>query len=276
MTNTASRAAAAASGLDHIVIYVPTNLDAIEAHWRKQGFAPTVRGYHNVGTMNHLVMLETDYIELLSPNESTNAPRGALLSYPWTSGLAALALRTSDADADYQRCTELGIAMDPPNDFARPVMLAGAAQDARFRVTMVRPEITPGLIIFFCQHKTPHLVWRPECMNHPNGATAIRGVRLTLRGAHRIAEVFAAIARVEPVRNEHGVVFDLGDTLFCLQEASEPAEECAEVTIALQSDKGLAPIARRLPAFPDAVVVDRPLSLAFESSSESDHVRSKS
>ena len=62
--------------LDHAVIGLGTELDAGEACYRRLGFTLTPRGYHSLGSMNHLAVFGTDYLELLA------APAA---SPPWSS-----------------------------------------------------------------------------------------------------------------------------------------------------------------------------------------------
>ena len=49
------------TGVDHAVVLV-RDLDAAEAAWRRIGFAPTPRGRHTLGPMNHCMMFERDYL----------------------------------------------------------------------------------------------------------------------------------------------------------------------------------------------------------------------
>ena len=44
--------------VDHAVINVLTGMDAAVERFRALGFAPTPRGYHPLGSINHLMMFE--------------------------------------------------------------------------------------------------------------------------------------------------------------------------------------------------------------------------
>jgi hypothetical protein len=78
----------------------------------------------------------------------------------------------------------------PVQAFSRPVALSGATQDARFRTTRLDPDkITIGRV-YFCEHLTPELVWRPEWQAHPNGAHAIARVVVATADPQATAVLF--------------------------------------------------------------------------------------
>jgi len=155
--------------IDHAVVAV-RDLDAAAASFAKLGFSLTPRGHHSIGSQNHCIMLASTYIELLAP----------IGTHPWLThyrdfvrrgdGLAAIALRTDDADAAYRVLREQGVAATPPMDLSRPV--DGGV--ARFRLVRIEGVAT----VFVCEHQTPELVWRPEWQRHANGATEVGGVAL--------------------------------------------------------------------------------------------------
>ncbi|MBT7732591.1 MAG: VOC family protein, partial [Rhodospirillaceae bacterium] len=51
--------------LDHVVINVRADMDVAEATFRDLDFTVTPRGYHTLGSINHLMIFETDYLELI-------------------------------------------------------------------------------------------------------------------------------------------------------------------------------------------------------------------
>ena len=51
--------------LDHVVIDVRDRMDEALATFAGLGFQLTPRGHHTLGSMNHLAMFATDYLELL-------------------------------------------------------------------------------------------------------------------------------------------------------------------------------------------------------------------
>lgn len=154
--------------LDHVVIDVKVRLDEAAAQYRTLGFHLTDRGYHTLGSANHLAIFRTNYLELLAMGLPGGNIRQELAPFP--EGLNGLVLVTEDADADCLAVAARGVTMREPESFSRPVELAGGVQDARFRTTHVQTRQVPFGRFYFCQHYTRELVWRPEWQDHPNGA----------------------------------------------------------------------------------------------------------
>ena len=158
--------------IDHAVVAV-RDLDAAATGFRQIGFTLTPRGDHSIGSHNHCIMFGSTYIELLA------APK----PHPWLDyyraflrsgdGLAAIALRTQDADAAYEALRAAGVAAGEPMDLSRPV--DGGL--ARFRLVQIEGVAN----VFVCQHLTPELVWRPEWQRHANGAAELIGAALAAK-----------------------------------------------------------------------------------------------
>jgi hypothetical protein len=156
--------------LDHIVINVRSGLDHAERVFRTLGFALTPRGYHTLGTINHLAMFPDDYLELIGVPEGQEARRPEVGRARL--GLNGLVLRSQDIEATHALLQRAGAAGAPPQSFSRPVKLPdGSTLDARFRTVSAAPTVFPFGRLYFCEHLTPELVWRPELLAHPNGVT---------------------------------------------------------------------------------------------------------
>ncbi|MGH6633269.1 MAG: VOC family protein [Sphingopyxis sp.] len=143
---------------------------------RRIGFTVTDRGVHSGrGTSNHLIVLPDCYWELLAVDEPTpfNGRVREALSHP---GLFGCALATRDIARDRERTLAAGIPTDAPVAFVRPVDIDGSVREAGFRTAQLRPHEPFDGYFFFCEHRTPELVWRSEWMRHPNGALRIHGV----------------------------------------------------------------------------------------------------
>lgn len=173
--------------LDHIVVDVRDRMDEAARVFAGFGFRLTPRGHHTLGSMNHLMIFATDYLELLGFGEG-GANRPELLPFPV--GLNGLVFKTADADVTYAHATAIGLPILPVQAFSRPVALDGTTQDARFRTTRLDPgKIAMGRV-YFCEHLTPELVWRPEWQNHPNGARSIARVVIATPDPQRSAGLF--------------------------------------------------------------------------------------
>jgi len=160
--------------IDHVVIQAGLDLDQAQARYRRLGFQLTDRGHHSLGSSNHLAVFGDDYLELIGVEPAKADIPGARWEHPL--GLAGLVFKTGNADATWADLArrEVPLEGDGPRDFHRPVSAAGQTLgDARFRTLRIRADLIPNGRVFFCQHETPELVWRPEWQRHPNGALGI-------------------------------------------------------------------------------------------------------
>jgi len=118
--------------LDHVVLDVRDRMDEAARAFTALGFELTPRGHHTLGSMNHLAMFATDYLELLGFGEGA-AGRPELAPFPI--GLNGLVFKTDDADVVHAHAQAAGLPILPVQAFSRPVELNGGQQDARFRTT---------------------------------------------------------------------------------------------------------------------------------------------
>ena len=58
--------------------------------------------------------------------------------------------------------------------------------------------------VYFCEHLTPELVWRPEWQTHPNGACAIARVVVATADPQRTAGLFRDLFGADAVANRDG------------------------------------------------------------------------
>ena len=173
--------------LDHVVIDVRDRMDEAMRRFAALGFQLTPRGRHTLGSVNHLAMFTTDYLELLGFGEG-GATRPELARFP--AGLNGLVFKTTDADLVYRHAAATGLPVLPVQAFSRPVALDGTTHDARFRTTILDPAGVAMGRVYFCEHLTPELVWRPEGQTHPNGACAITRVVVATADPQRTAVLF--------------------------------------------------------------------------------------
>lgn len=183
--------------LDHVVINVRDRLDAAETLYRRLGFCLTPRGYHTLGSTNHLAMFGTDYLELIGvPPGKTD--RNDILGYP--EGLNALVFGCEDSDALYAALAKVGAPVQTPNDFSRPVAFEGGSGDAAFRTTRLLPSALAAGRLYFCEHKTRHLVWRDEWRRHANGVVGVACTTTVTPEPARFAALMRMMFGAEMVR----------------------------------------------------------------------------
>jgi hypothetical protein len=180
------------AALDHAVVNVGSRLDEAAETYRRLGFSLTDRGHHTLGSSNHLAIFRTTYLELLGFEPGRGPVTTGLLSGPL--GLNALALKTRDSEGLYRDLAASGLASEPPASFSRPVELAHETRDARFKTVWLQPGAIPFGRIFFCEHLTPDLVWRPEWQKHANGAVDVAHVTVAAADPMRSAEAMRRFA----------------------------------------------------------------------------------
>jgi hypothetical protein len=188
--------------IDHLVIDARDCLDAAAAAFAELGFQLTPRGHHTLGSANHLAVFATDYLELLGFG-SGGTSRPELAQFP--AGLNGLVFKTEDADSVHRHASAAGLPVLPVQAFSRPVEIDGVRQEARFRTARLDPAKTTLGRIYFCEHRTPELVWRKAWQTHSNGARAIGRVVVAAAEPHRTAALFAALFGVDSLRERDGV-----------------------------------------------------------------------
>jgi len=187
--------------LDHVVIDVRDRIKEAVHCFASFGFLLTPRGRHSLGSVNHLAMLTTNYIELLGFGEG-GAARPELMPFPV--GLNGLVFKTADAEQVHRQATAAGLPVLPVQSFSRPVTIDGATHDARFRTTWLDPSKVAMGRVYFCEHQTAHLVWRAEWQTHPNGADAIARVVVTTADPPRTAVLFRDLFGGDAVADHAG------------------------------------------------------------------------
>jgi hypothetical protein len=157
--------------LDHVVINTLFDMERAADLMSRLGFTLTPRGYHSLGSINHLVMFEHDYLELVGLPSGTDVLRKDVLESP--RGLNGLVFQASDIDACQRTLRDSGLAMLEPQSFSRPVTIDGVEHLARFRTVRTAPELFEAGRVYYCQHYTPELVWHRPWMSHSNGVRAL-------------------------------------------------------------------------------------------------------
>lgn len=167
--------------IDHVVILVQ-DLSAAGAAFEAAGFQVTPETCHSaaMGTANRCVMLDGTYIELLGIVAETEANatwRKLLKAGP---GIRGLAFRSGNIEATATELQTRGVPIEAVRHFSRGT----ATGELRFSVTRIDPAKTPGLQCLVCEHHTAQLVWSPQTMRHPNGASSL--VEVALPNADRL------------------------------------------------------------------------------------------
>jgi len=245
--------------LDHVVIDVRDRMDEAAEVFTGLGFRLTPRGHHTLGSSNHLMMFATDYLELLGFGSGATV-RAEIQRFPV--GLNGLVFKADDADTVHAHARGAGLPILPVQAFSRPVALPGGAQDARFRTTRLDPDKIAMGRVYFCEHRTPELVWRPEWLTHPNGARAISRILIATPDPAASAGLFRSLFGADAVQDGDGRQVVTAGTARV--ELATPAAVQAELGVAAPDPAGrreyMAAVEIATASLPDAVRLlgDRP------------------
>ncbi len=186
--------------LDHVVVNVHDRMDAAAQAYRRLGFTLTPRGHHSLGSMNHLAIFGTDYLELIGVRPEGG--RQDLLE--WPIGLNGLVWGSEDAAATHAGLDAAGVEPLAVQSFTRPVELDDGAQDAAFRTVRLPAGTTPAGRLYFCQHLTRALVWRDAWRRHANGTVGVSAAIILARDPGRLGALFARMFGAQALRPIEG------------------------------------------------------------------------
>ena len=188
--------------LDHVVINARDDMDRAADIYQRLGFTLTERGYHSLGSMNHLAMFGTDYLELIAVPKGATTGRLDLLTFPL--GLNGLVFGSEDSAITYNELTKVGVPIEAPVEFTRPVKVDGKERDARFRTVRMKAGIVPYGRVYYCHHFTRDLVWRDEWRHHANGVVAVARTLIVEPDPAKGAKLYADMFGPETVRDIKG------------------------------------------------------------------------
>jgi Glyoxalase-like domain len=196
--------------LDHVVINTLFDMDRAAALVSQLGFTLTPRGYHSLGSINHLMMFEGHYLELIGLPLQTEVLRREVLDSPL--GLNGLVFKAGDIDACISQLRESGLTMLEPQSFSRPVTIDGVEHLARFRTVRTAPELFEAGRVYYCQHYTPELVWHRPWMTHANGCTGLSELVVVTGTIETDVSRYAKAAQIPAEQRESGIwTIDLVD-----------------------------------------------------------------
>jgi Glyoxalase-like domain len=212
--------------LDHVVVNVRDRIDAGLDTYRRLGFTMTPRGYHTLGSMNHLAILGTEYLELIAAAPG-DTRRAEILSAPY--GLNGLVFGTENSASVYAGLVAAGVPVEPPLEFSRPVELADGARDATFRTVRLTPGTVVAGRIYFCHHFTRDLVWRDEWRHHANGAIGVERAVIAAHDPSVLGGLFARMFGENAVRRDAtGCSLAVGLSRFDVVTVDELVREFGE------------------------------------------------
>lgn len=184
--------------LDHIVVNARDRMDEAIGLYRRLGFHLTERGYHTLGSINHLAIFANDYLELIGFAPGERNVRTDIVRFPV--GLNAVVYGTEDTAALHATLVERKVTAQKPVAFSRPVDLGGVTYTAHFQTVRLGPDAMPFGRVYFCRHMTRDLVWRSEWQEHPNGACGIAGATIVASNPDSVVTRFSQLFGAEVIK----------------------------------------------------------------------------
>ena len=159
----------------------------------------------DAGTGNRCVMLQSGYLEILTPTGSTPLARQLQDAIARYVGVHLIAFGTAAPDRDHVRLAAHGFEPLAPVALQRPISTPSGEDTARFTVVRVPPGVMAEGRIQFCQHHTPALVWQKRWIEHRNGATALASVWLCVPDAAEAAHRYGRFTGLPVTRSAPNV-----------------------------------------------------------------------
>jgi hypothetical protein len=156
--------------LDHLVVTTRFDLPRAAEIFRSLGFTLSPMGRHGLGSINHVILFEGSYLEVIGVPTDGGLQRQEVLEAPV--GIDGLVYGMADADVLHAALVAAGLPVGPVQPLSRPVERNGVSREAGFRTVRSLPGSFEAGRVYYCQQLTPELVWLPEFMTHANGAFA--------------------------------------------------------------------------------------------------------
>ncbi len=187
--------------LDHLVLAY-RDLDAAAERYRGLGFLVSARNRHAWGTQNHVVQFDGAYLELigLGPDFQRPAPDDPVAPFAGFvadflaagEGLAMIALRSTEAEADRRAFAAAGWSQTPLFTFERVGLRDGRERKLAFSLAFIGEAAFAAPRWFVCQHHHPENFWDRAAQPHPNGAVGLGDIRVAADPARLAALLDAA------------------------------------------------------------------------------------
>ncbi len=204
--------------LDHVAHFVP-DLDAaaralealgfVRSPWSEQSTRSAEGAVVPAGSANRCVMLESGYLEFLTPIADTPNARLLRAAIARHTGVHLIAIGTPAAAEEHARLAARGLAPLPLVRLERTVDLDGKPALARFALARVPPEAMPEGRIQFVEQITPECLWQPRYLGHSNGVSGLRAVFVV---ADDVAKVSARLAQFSALIPRRAGAFAVLDT----------------------------------------------------------------
>ena len=177
--------------LDHVVINSHFALDDSATLFQALGFTLTPKGYHSLGSVNHLIMFSDHYLELIGLPHRNEPLRQELLDNP--PGIDGLVFASNNPEKTESLLLNAGFTLQPIQHFSREVVSGTQTGEARFTTLRLAPASFSAGRIYFCQHHTPEWVWRTEWLQ----TASIQGLTIVARDVAATQAQYARLGKID-------------------------------------------------------------------------------
>ena len=190
--------------LDHIAINVKDNMDKAYELFTELGFNLTPRGYHSLGSINHSMVFNNNYLELIGNQKGKPINRPELKNAAL--GINGLVFKTKNVQRIYDHLVDINFEQDAPRSFNRPVFIDDIENKAMFETVSVRTNIFKAGRVYYCNHLTPHLVWIPRYMKHTNTSFGIEEIIMIDDKPKLISDKFTKICKKLKIKTSNNQI----------------------------------------------------------------------
>jgi catechol 2,3-dioxygenase-like lactoylglutathione lyase family enzyme len=229
--------------IDHLVLAV-SDLEAAREAYRRMGFTLTPPARHPWGTVNSLVQLQGNFLELLAVAEPEKIPPAEPSRFSFGAfnqsylkrrqGLSMLVFQSSDARRDQAEFRVRGLETYEPFDFSRQAKLPdGSIKTVAFSLAFVTEPRMPDAAFFTCQQHAPEYFWKPDYQRHANGAQAVVEVVMLANDPAGLADFFGKLVEPDAVsRSEGALRVKLGEGALSALDATRLAQRFPGIRLA--------------------------------------------
>ncbi|MDC0227876.1 VOC family protein, partial [Alphaproteobacteria bacterium] len=190
--------------LDHIAINVKDNMDKAYQLFTELGFILTPRGYHSLGSINHSMVFNDNYLELIGNQKGKPINRPELKNAAL--GINGLVFKTNSVKRIYNHLVNINFEQDAPRTFNRPVFIDDIEHKAMFETVSLNANIFKAGRVYYCNHLTPNLVWIPKYMEHFNTSLGIEEIIIIDDEPKSISDKFTKICKKLKIKTSNNQI----------------------------------------------------------------------
>ncbi len=187
-------------GIDHLVIAV-RDLEIARQRYAAMGFTTTPVAEHPWGTINSLVQLQGNFLELLAVGDPERIvePGPGEFSFgafnqqylKQREGFSQLVFEGHDSRGDRAEFESNGLDTYDNFDFSRQAQLPdGSSVEVAFSLAFVTHPQMPEVSFFTCQQHAPEYFWKEDFQRHANTARQVTEVVIRADDPGRFAGFF--------------------------------------------------------------------------------------